>query len=403
MLATEFLPDVNTDAALEGTAGHEMSQICLTNNQDAIEWIDRTINGYLVDDDWAEAIQEYLDECRKYMGEGWKWWIEEQISLEPLGLPTRIINGKRVPVPMYGTADFIAYNEITGELVVIDLKFGVGIAVDAVGNPQPRYYALGAVLMLGDTALITSVKVVIVQPRIPWGKHVKHETLEVSELMEWSVELMAHAQAVFEPEAPFQAGDHCSPFCKRRGNCKPHAEFAMAAALDTAAGEFDFEDPEGKKIAFIDPTLLTVSQIKWVLDNKQVFKGWVNGVEEMAASGIYRGALVIPGWKTAPKRRTLKYKVADEKLIANTILRLAGDANADAIWKKKLATPAQARDLIAKTFRQLGFAADAAKNLAMDALSELTSNESSGFNLVPIAEDRPELLAGSDFELEDEA
>ena len=99
VLASAGIPSYSSEFAREGTAGHEIAQACIENGQDAIEWVDREVDGFLVDDEnWAEPLQVYIDKCRQYMGSGWVLWVEQPITLEKLDPPEE----------MYGTADFVA-------------------------------------------------------------------------------------------------------------------------------------------------------------------------------------------------------------------------------------------------------------------------------------------------------
>ena len=58
------IPNESSAAAEEGTAAHELAETCLKSGQDAVEFIDRTVHGFTVDEDMAEAVQVYLDYIR---------------------------------------------------------------------------------------------------------------------------------------------------------------------------------------------------------------------------------------------------------------------------------------------------------------------------------------------------
>lgn len=66
----------------------------------------------------------------------------------------------------FGTCDCVMIGDDT--LNIFDYKHGKGVRVDAVGNPQMRLYALGALAryrpLYGDT--IKKVRMTIIQPRI---------------------------------------------------------------------------------------------------------------------------------------------------------------------------------------------------------------------------------------------
>src|SRR5699024_930183 len=64
----------------------------------------------------------------------------------------------------FGTGDVVLISD--GILEVIDLKYGKGVAVSAVDNPQLRLYGIGAYSQYEMLYDIDSVVMTIVQPRL---------------------------------------------------------------------------------------------------------------------------------------------------------------------------------------------------------------------------------------------
>ena len=64
----------------------------------------------------------------------------------------------------YGTIDFLAANNKT--LHIIDLKYGLGVKVDATENSQLKIYALGAIQELDCLYDFEKIILTIYQPRI---------------------------------------------------------------------------------------------------------------------------------------------------------------------------------------------------------------------------------------------
>lgn len=62
-----------------------------------------------------------------------------------------------------GSADCLIIGN--GEMVVVDFKYGAGIAVEVENNPQLRLYAIGCLLAFDPLYDIDAVKMCIVQPR----------------------------------------------------------------------------------------------------------------------------------------------------------------------------------------------------------------------------------------------
>jgi hypothetical protein len=79
------------------------------------------------------------------------------------------------------------------ELQVHDLKFGMGVRVEAKGNEQLRLYGLGALQDFSVLADIDRVRMVIHQPRLD---HTVEEVISVTDLLSWSTTAKGAAQVV---------------------------------------------------------------------------------------------------------------------------------------------------------------------------------------------------------------
>lgn len=386
ILGSVGISTYSSEFAREGTAGHEMAQMCLENNQEAIEWIGRTIDGFEIDLDWAEAIQEFLDTCREFTKPGWTWWIEKPITLESLNPPEE----------MRGIADFCAFNADLKQLVVIDLKFGKGIEVDAKDNPQLYYYALGVLLSLPPEMHVEQVIAYIVQPRIAYGQHVKPTVIDPMSLIEWSVWLLERARLALEPNAPLKAGHWCR-FCPLSGNCKEQA----ADAFRFAADEFDIFtiDAETPVPQLQDVRTLTPQQIAGILNVAPQFRAFVGAVEEVAKEGMRRGWLTVPGWQVTEGEGRAKFVGVDEDSIAANIQSTFG-LTVDQIYSKKLKTPPQIRGEIANKLRTNGLKKKEAEEDAKQLIEPFVTRPSTGVKLVPVASGRtPARLPGEEFPL----
>ena len=220
----EGLAERTSSYAQEGSAAHAVAEYCLQKDKDADELIGKKVEGVLVTEEMANAVQRYLDYVRE-RSEGCEVHIEETFSLEKLNPPD----------DMFGTCDFAFFRD--GRLTVMDYKHGAGVAVEIAGNPQLRYYATGALFTLGYPA--KEVEMVIVQPR---ARHVdgpiRSETIPTSELMKWAKKLMAVADAALLPDAPLVAGSWCR-WCDASPVCPELQEQALRSA------QVDFADTVG--------------------------------------------------------------------------------------------------------------------------------------------------------------
>jgi hypothetical protein len=201
---TAGIASPDTKYSLEGTAAHEVARICLTEDRDAASLIGQTVAEFKVTKTMAATVQTYLDECRR--GDADIRLIEHRIDLEELG----------PPVPMFGTADYIAYSRRIRELRVIDFKNGSGVHVPGKDNKQLLYYAIGAVLAIKEP--VSHVRITVVQPRYAGDDPIRTATIDAVELAEFALELIDRAHATMAPFAPLVAGKHCK-FCPAQNSC----------------------------------------------------------------------------------------------------------------------------------------------------------------------------------------
>lgn len=119
----------------------------------------------------------------------------------------------------FGTCDNVMIGGDT--LSITDYKYGKGVPVSAVGNPQMRLYALGALKryapVFGDA--IKKVRMSIDQPRLD---SYTTDTITVEELMAWGENIKPIAQKAFSGLGEFVPGDHCR-FCRGKAQCRARA------------------------------------------------------------------------------------------------------------------------------------------------------------------------------------
>lgn len=124
----------------------------------------------------------------------------------------------------FGTCDCCI---IGGDLLSItDYKHGKGVPVSAVGNPQMKLYALGALrryaAVFGDT--IKRVRMTIDQPRLD---SYTTDEITVEELRAWGESIKPIAQRAFSGLGEFVPGDHCR-FCRGKAQCRARARVNTA-------------------------------------------------------------------------------------------------------------------------------------------------------------------------------
>lgn len=178
----------------------------------------------------------------------------------------------------FGTSDAIIIAD--GVMEVIDFKYGKGVKVSAVENPQMMIYALGAWDLFNFEYDIRKVRMTIVQPRID---NLSEFELDAADLINWAVdELQPKANEAYAGGKQ-KPGNWCQ-FCKVKANCK---------ALSSMCIEAQQANPDPRKICkeVMESTILPLLS---------TFKTWLTGVEEysleQALSGVqYQGFKIVEG------------------------------------------------------------------------------------------------------------
>ena len=178
----------------------------------------------------------------------------------------------------FGTSDAIIIAD--GVMEVIDFKYGKGVKVSAVENPQMMIYALGAWDLFNFEYDIRKVRMTIVQPRID---NLSEFELDAADLINWAVdELQPKANEAYAGGKQ-KPGNWCQ-FCKVKANCK---------ALSSMCIEAQQANPDPRKIS-------KEVMERTILPFLSTFKTWLTGVEEysleQALSGVqYQGFKIVGG------------------------------------------------------------------------------------------------------------
>ncbi len=182
--AESYYPNKSSKYADWGTAAHELADICLTSGEDAEEHIGRTFfvsgNPYQVDMEMAECVNDYIAYVGQYVDVS-----AGDILLSEEMVPIQHITGEQ---DAEGTSDVIGITRDGRRMVIIDLKTGQGVKVDAYSvnnsdapasgkydpktctpNRQLTMYAGGALRKYGMVYDgIEEIEIVVVQPRLHW-------------------------------------------------------------------------------------------------------------------------------------------------------------------------------------------------------------------------------------------
>ena len=366
-------------AADEGTAAHELAQLCLVNHQDAIEYLDRTVAGFAVTEEMAEGVQVYVDEVRRAHADAPEnaRWIEQRVRLDSLNPPAN----------MFGTADAVAFVDWHETLYVHDLKFGKGHRVEAVDNPQLRYYALGALLAIAADPKfaycpVKRVVATIVQPRQPaaGADPIRSVEIDAADLNDWAFDLLRHADAAMQPDAPLAAGSWCK-FCPAAGRCPKQAETALAAAQTDFAQFIEAADATPPATRTLSP-----DELGALLPKLDLLEQWIGDARKLAWQELSEGR-DVPGWKLVESEGRAQWHDPDQ---AGAVLEIDYGI---APWETRLSSPAKARGLLRDSMQPAHKTKKAAEAAARAALASLIHRPRIT-SLVPSTDARPALLGG---------
>jgi hypothetical protein len=312
------LPDSSSDYADEGTAAHFLGSECLLSGELAAALIGEYVlvtddgaelchtvqvagtpgNLYRVTEEMAEAVQTYIDTVRDYQGDG-ELFVEQ-------ALPIGHITGEK---GAEGTGDAVIVRG--DEIIVIDLKYGKGVEVDADNNPQLMLYGLGALekfSLLGDFA---RVRMVISQPRV--RREPSEFVMDTAALVQWGEDVADPAadeamQLLNSRSAPhLHARPHpdACRFCKAKGTCPALAESVQGAmeAEFTDLTTADATDREQVLHALI--AKVPTDNLGAKMDSVELVEMWCKAIRGRVESELLAGRPVA-GYKLVAGRRSAR-------------------------------------------------------------------------------------------------
>ena len=340
--AEEGLPDKSSTYADEGSAAHELMEICLLAEHSPFDWEDRRLieyNAITVNLEMATSVQTYIDYVRLFKTPNAEMHVEKRLDFSAW-----VPDG-------YGTADTIIYGN--GTVDVFDLKYGKGM-VSAQGNTQGLLYMLGAI----EDELIEShtFRFHIVQPRLDFIDTYIISRDELLELGKWVSE---RANAALAPDAERTPGEKQCQWCKAKATC-PALKTLTENVLMT-----DFET-----MATTNPDQLTEAQLQKAMSAKKLIMSWLDAVEDHISEVIYHeNAETFAGHKLVEGRSLRQW--SNERDAEKRLASLLGD---DAFERKLLS--------VAKAEKALG-----KKRIA--EITDLIEKPQGKPTLVPVDDPRP--------------
>lgn len=297
--------DEGSEFAAEGTIAHEVAEAVASGKHlpenEARDGIADSVTSEMVEH--AKAYRDYIQEHIK---------DDNAVVL----LEQRVDYSAWVP-DGFGTCDCIIIQGDT--LTIIDYKYGVGVPVSAVDNPQMRLYALGALNDFGFAYDVEKVETHIFQPRI---NNISDDQLTAAELLAWGEKVVKPiAEKAAKGKGKYEPGEHCK-FCPHAGRCRTLTKTCT-----------EYVETHSLRVAV---PVLAPHEVAEVLAMEPLVALWLKRVKAQALNSMLDGQ-EIPGYKLVEGKLGNR-KWTDELQVAEA-LKAAGYSQED-YTETKLLSPA---------------------------------------------------------------
>mgnify|MGYP000262363420 CR=1 FL=1 len=315
---SEGEPDEESEFAKLGTAGHALSEHCLTWGFKPYECKGLTFNGFVADQDMIDSVTVYTGLIESLQVKlNITWYIEKRVHMTSLGRND-----------VFGTSDSIGVDLVNRTLYVIDYKHGEYTVVEIENNTQLIGYALAALDELKLWGQIETVVTMIVQPRAPHRDGpIREHTYSVLELRdEW---FPRYYEAVVQGENPSSkavAGDHCM-HCPARGSCRTKVQHDLDIIYRS-------DTPLDK---------LTNEEVEYLYENLKSAKKCLDAIEKRALRIAHEGYR-FSSFKMVDSRT--RYTCTDEEGLYQRAVKDVGVEKASELYEKKLVSMSKAKKVL---------------------------------------------------------
>lgn len=249
---------------------------------------------------------------------------------------------------VFGSADLLG--RMGNRAIVLDWKFGDGVAVEAEENYQGMFYAAAAIRTPECDWIFngaSEIEIIIVQP--PSVKRWVTTFERIKEFERGLVRAVANAKY---PTAELKAGSHCR-WCSAKPICP-----LMTGAVDRAVK--------------VQLEALPVEKISKYLQDAELLEQWIADLRSLAQNMIEKN-VPVPGYKVVAKRAIRQW--ADPKKAATVLLESLPE---NEVYETSVISPAKAEKALKKVNETLP--------------DDLVVAVSSGSTLARESDSRPALL-----------
>jgi hypothetical protein len=230
---------------------------------------------------------------------------------------SRVGFGEFIP-NVYGSTDFLG--RLNNKAVVLDWKFGDGVAVEVEENAQLMFYAAAAMRTKEVSWVfdgVSEIECIIVQPPA-----VKRWITTPERIRAFELELLMAVRESEKPEAKLIVGDHCR-WCVAKPVC-PNMTGAVDRALQNQI------------------KAISVDKIGLYLQNADILEQWITDLRALAFQ-MLESDVKIPGYKLVAKRATRQW--IDEDRAKNALLVNLKESD---VMETSLISPAKAEKVLKK-------------------------------------------------------
>jgi hypothetical protein len=313
-LCAKMPPKPSSKYADEGTLLHNVMDLILTTGQTPESFAGMEYEGIKLT---QELIDEKVYPALRALDE-----IDPDKEME-YATETRVGFGDFLP-GVFGSTDVLG--RIGRRAIILDWKFGSGVAVDAESNPQLMFYAAAAMRTPEAQWVfdgVDEIECIIVQP-----PSVKRWVTTTKRIKQFEQELAMAVKISQMPDAPLNTGDHCR-WCAAKPTCPK-----MTGLVDRSLH------------AQLD--VLNVEQIAGYLKKADMLEQWIADVRGLAHQILDAGK-PVPGFKLVAKRATRQWADDDQALVA----MLNEGIPESELLTSKVISPAQAEKVLKKHGKQL--------------------------------------------------
>ncbi len=280
-----------------------------------------------------------------------------------------------------GTADVVI---CTGtELIIIDLKYGMGVQVEAGGNEQLLLYGVAALEHYDLLGEIKTLKMVISQPRL---RHTSEWVVSTKEAYNRAEDLGGIAKRILAAKGGDTylravPGEKQCRFCKAKSVCPEYRGFV----LQTVTGDFEDLSEKQQFLDRIENSTLSLpdfddTRLATCMEAAGMIETWCKGVRSEVFKRLSNRTFTDPRFKIAQGKKGHR-KWGDPKSVMDLAI---AHGVLDLVTEIDLKSPAQLEKILGKT------------EFWAEAKSNMVQNQGSP-TVVPVSDKREPLILTLDF------